>query len=69
VRGQTAITAVPNQACIRLSTGRIFNLIRSPQAVDIAVTETYMALIPITGIRRRIRARVGCACFQELTKR
>jgi hypothetical protein len=37
--------------------------------VDIIVTETYMASIPITGIRRRIRARVGCACFKGLTKR
>jgi hypothetical protein len=37
--------------------------------VDIIVTETYIASIPITGIRRRIRARVGCACFKGLTKR
>jgi hypothetical protein len=31
--------------------------------VDSAGLETYMARIPLTGIRRRIRARVGFACF------
>ncbi|HTU11732.1 MAG TPA: hypothetical protein VMG08_12640 [Allosphingosinicella sp.] len=41
----------------------------SQAAVDIAVTQTYMASIPITGIRRRIRARVGCARFLGVTKR
>jgi hypothetical protein len=38
-------------------------------AVDTAGLKSYMASIPITGIRRRIRARVGCACFQGYSKR
>jgi hypothetical protein len=35
-------------------------------SLDRGRIKSYFALIPLTGIRRRIRARVGFACFRVI---